>query len=137
MITFDAPRRSVCVERRPRTNTPLQALVTLNDPVFVRCAKGLARRMQLSDDGSYKAGLRTGFRLCVARVPTAEEIAVLRRLHTQAVGSYRNQPAAAEELFGPEASVGQPMKNADPAEFAAWLTVANVLLNLDETLMKY
>ena len=137
MITFDAPRRSVCVERRPRTNTPLQALVTLNDPVFVRCAKGLARRMQLSDDGSYKAGLRTGFRLCVARVPTAEEIAVLRRLHTQAVGSYRNQPAAAEELFGAEASVGQPMENVDPAEFAAWLTVANVLLNLDETLMKY
>ncbi|MEE3373114.1 MAG: DUF1549 and DUF1553 domain-containing protein [Planctomycetota bacterium] len=137
MIAFDAPRRSVCVERRPRTNTPLQALVTLNDPVFVQSARALARRMQLRDDGSCTAGLHFGFRLCVARPPTEQERGELRRLYQRAAKAYRTQPAAAESLSGGAVVTGQQTDSEAAVEFAAWVTVANVLLNLDETLMKY
>ncbi|MBB76341.1 MAG: hypothetical protein CMJ75_17690 [Planctomycetaceae bacterium] len=137
MIAFDAPRRSVCVERRPRTNTPLQALVTLNDPVFVQAARALARRMQLADDGSCTTGLRVGFRLCVARTPTEAESAELRLLYDRMAKTYRTQPAAAVALADGHGIAGQQTPGEAAAEFAAWVTVANVLLNLDETLMKY
>ena len=137
MIAFDAPRRSVCVERRPRTNTPMQALVTLNDPVFVRCARGLAHRMRLRDDGSFRVGLRFGFRLCTARDPAAAEMEELMRLHTLSCDQYRTQPAAAQTLAAGGIAPGPGANLVGVAEMAAWVTVANVLLNLDETLMKY
>jgi hypothetical protein len=137
MIAFDAPRRSVCVERRPRTNTPLQALVTLNDPVFVQCARGLAQRMQLTGDGSCTGGLRYGFRLCTARDPTTAEIEELSRLYTRSLAQYRAQPAAAQALIEGGVTAAALGNLVGGAEMAAWVTVANVLLNLDETLMKY
>ena len=136
MIAFDAPRRNVCTERRPRTNTPLQALVTLNDPVFVQCAAALARRMQLRDDGSAASGVRFGFRLCVARAPVAAELAELLRLYRRAVGIYREQPQAARALAESGLPEGLPRDVSLP-QLAGWITVANVLLNLDESLVKY
>ena len=137
MIAFDAPRRSVCVDRRPRTNTPMQALVTLNDPVFLRCARGLAQRMRSTDDGSFTVGLRIGFRLCTARDPTSAEMEELTRLHARSFDKYRGQPAAAHTLAEGGIAAGPRANQVGVAEMAAWVTVANVLLNLDETLMKY
>ena len=139
MATFDAPSREVCTIRRPRTNTPLQALVTLNDPVYVEAAQALARRM-IREGGSTAAERATrGFRLVIARHPTPPEVDRLVRLHDEAEAEYRDDEAAARRLAtdplgDPPAELGidNPEKLAD---LAAWTVVANVILNLDETFM--
>ncbi len=135
MATFDAPNREVCTVRRPRTNTPLQALVTLNDPVYVEAAQALARRM-IREGGSNLADRAIrGFRLILARSPTGPEIDRLVKLFEDAAAEYRGDEAAAKQmatvpLGPPPADLG-----AEMADLAAWTVVANVLLNLDETFM--
>jgi hypothetical protein len=133
MVTFDAPNREVCTLRRNRSNTPLQALVTLNDPVYVEAAQSLARLM-LRADGGVEARIRDGFRRVLARSPTDPEIKHVATLHENARANYREKPDEAAALIAnPE---NPPPKEIDAVELAAWTTVANVLLNLDETLMK-
>jgi hypothetical protein len=133
MATFDAPSREVCTLRRDRTNTPLQALVTLNDPVHVEAAQSLARRMaSASADAKEKASL--GFRLCLTRLPTDAEIDRLVRMHAEALAHYQADAKAATDMA--TNPIGPIPAGADAADLAAWTTVANVLLNLDEMLMK-
>lgn len=133
MATFDAPSREVCTLRRDRTNTPLQALVTLNDPVYVEAAQALARRMNASaTDPKEKA--RHGFRLCLTRQPNDAELQRLVQMHDEALKVYKADPKAATDLA--TNPLGPVPTGADVADLAAWTTVANVLLNLDETLMK-
>ncbi len=144
MTTFDAPSREVCTIRRIRTNTPLQAFVTLNDPVFVEAAQGLARRavresqVKTAADGSETAApesvIRHAFRLCLMREPTEAEFDRLGQLHHTALARFRSAPDAARQLaYEP---LGPCELDCDPAELAALTLVANVLLNLDETLTK-
>lgn len=128
MSTFDAPNREVCTLRRSRTSTPLQALVTLNDPVYVEAAIGLAGRMSKAS-GSVDEQIRHGFRLCVARPPSGPELDRLKSFYEEAASEFRSQPENAKKLINKEEA-----ENA--AQMAALTTVANVLLNLDETLMK-
>jgi mono/diheme cytochrome c family protein len=130
-IAFDAPSREVACERRPRTNTPLQALATLNDKAFVECAAALARRMMTEAKGDRDRAIH-GFRLCVARAPTAQELDHLLALYQQNLAKYRNDPAAVKAM----ATNGNAVKDVDLRELAAWTVVANVLLNLDETITK-
>jgi hypothetical protein len=143
-MAFDAPSREVCTERRPRTNTPLQALATLNDKAFVDPAAALARRM-MSEPASGERGTSVprstneeratlGFRLCTARIPTKTELTHLLNLYQESLEKYRKDPSAAKTLA--TAGIGPPPSNLDIAELAAWTVVANVLLNLDETLTK-
>jgi hypothetical protein len=139
MATFDAPNREVCTIRRPRTNTPLQALVTLNDPVYVEAAQGLARRMIREGGSTAAERAARGFRLVLARDPRPPEVARLVSLHDEATAEYRNDPEAARQmatdpLGAPPAdlAIDTPEKLAD---LAAWTVVANVILNLDETFM--
>jgi hypothetical protein len=133
MATFDAPSRETCTLRRDRTNTPLQALVTLNDPVYVEAAQALARRMNLaSPDAKEKA--RLGFRLCLTRQPTDDELQRLLRMHEEALAFYKADAKAATDMA--TNPLGPIPPGGDVADLAAWTTVANVLLNLDETLMK-
>ncbi len=133
MVTFDAPNREVCTLRRNRTNTPLQALVTLNDPVYVEAAQALGR---LIADGSAtpEEKARAGFRRVLLRPPRADEVAALVALYRDALAAYTREPELAVAFnTGPD----QPPPATFPApELAAWTAVANVLLNLDETLMK-
>jgi hypothetical protein len=133
MATFDAPNREVCTIRRVRTNTPLQALVTLNDPVYVEAAQALARRM--AQGGATSADkARLGFRLCVARSPRDAELERLVKMYDYAHAEYaKDKEKAAQLATNP---LGPAPQGADVADLAAWTTVANVLLNLDETLMK-
>lgn len=131
---FDAPSREVCCDRRPRTNTPLQALVTLNDPAFFQAAIALGRRMQHEGQGSVEDRIVYGFRLCVARQPSAEEIKPLAELFYAARQKYRAQPQAAQQLVQGLDRTNVPSDQA--IDWAAWTVVANVLLNLDETLCK-
>lgn len=133
-MAFDAPSREVACERRPRTNTPLQALATLNDQVFVEASGALARRLLTEIQAGDRERLQHGFRLCVTRFPTAVEQELLGRLYTENLEKYRKDVAAARALVK-KTGVAMPM-GLDPAEMAAWTVVANVLLNLDETITK-
>ncbi len=124
-IAFDANSREVCTARRPRTNTPLQALVLLNDPVYIECAQGLARRMLKAGKGDLERGIRFGFRACTARLPNPAETEHLVRFYHQMVERYRKDLDATRKLTG-----------TDDPTLAGWVMVAHVLLNLDETISK-
>jgi hypothetical protein len=133
-MAFDAPSREVCTERRPRTNTPLQALATLNDKAFVDPAAALARRMMAEVRGADKDRAVYGFRLAVARRPGARELDLLLKLYQANLAKYRKDPADAKALAA--SGLGAPPPELDVAQLAAWTVVANVLLNLDETITK-
>jgi hypothetical protein len=134
LTTFDAPTREACAAGRPRTNTPLQALVLLNDPAFVEAARGLARRT-LSEGGPDDAGrMEFAFRLCAARRPTAREVDILTRFYRRQLALYRDDRAAATALVAAGES-GRPAA-VDAAGLAAWTAVGSLLLNLDETITK-
>jgi mono/diheme cytochrome c family protein len=132
-MAFDAPSREVACERRPRTNTPLQALAVLNDKAFVEPAAALARRMLSEVKGDDRARATHGFRLCVARAPSAAEAELLLELYRDNLAKYQKDAAAAKAMAG---LLPPPSAKVDPAELAAWTVVANVLLNLDETITK-
>ena len=134
MATFDAPNREVCTLRRSRSNTPLQALVTLNDPVYVEAAQGLARRMYAEGGATAAERAVYGFKLCVARAPEANELQTLVALHQQAIEDLKGRPEEAKRLATDP--LGPLPEGADAIELAAWTALANVLLNLDETLMR-
>jgi hypothetical protein len=134
MTAFDAPSRNFCTVNRPRTNTPLQALVTLNDPVYVEAAQALGRRMVREGGTSVPERLTYGFRLCLTRPPKEAELRRLIDLYEKAKAGYaKNRPAAEQMATLP---LGPLPKDADPVEMAAWTVVGNVLLNLDEVLTK-
>jgi hypothetical protein len=135
MATFDAPSREVCTIRRPRTNTPLQALVTMNDPAYVEAAQALARRM-IREGGSTTAdrALR-GFRLVLARQPVAAEIDRLVRLHDDVLVDFQESPEDAKKMATDPLGPPPPDLTANLADLAAWTVVANVILNLDEAFM--
>ncbi len=134
LVTFDAPDRETCTVRRARTNTPLQALVLLNDPTYVEAARKLAERMMTEAGPSVEDRIAFAFRLTTARRPKAAETAVLREIFLRQVAQFRESPAAALKLL----SVGESPRNTalDPAELGAWSAVASVILNLDETVTK-
>jgi hypothetical protein len=133
MVTFDAPNREVCTIRRTRTNTPLQALVTLNDPVYVEAAQALARKMA-AGGSTPEDKARLGFRLCLARSPSDVEIARLVRLYDSArEGLAKDRDKAMKLATEP---LGPVPKDMDVVDLASWTVVGNVLLNLDEMLMK-
>ncbi len=133
MATFDAPSRESCTLRRNRTNTPLQALVTMNDPVFIETAQALARRMA-QQNGTLEDKARYGFSLCLTRQPSDAETKRLVKMHDDALTIYNADAAKAKDMA--TNPIGAAPPGANLADLAAWTTVANVLLNLDETLMK-
>lgn len=133
MATFDAPNREVCTVRRTRTNTPLQALVTLNDPVYIEAAQALARRM-VSAGKTPAERAAFGIRLCLSRPPTSSEVARLVKLYEGALERYTKNPAEAQKMA--TEPLGPPPAEMNVSELAAWTVVGNVLLNLDEVLMK-
>jgi hypothetical protein len=134
MTTFDAPERTVCNVRRLRTNTPLQALVTLNDPVYVEAAQALARRMIAAGGATTASRAAFGFRLCVARPPKDAEthrlVELFDRTHEQFAKTPDRAAALATKPLGPLPG------GVNAVDAASWTVVANVLLNLDETLAK-
>ena len=134
MVTFDAATREVCVLRRPRTNTPLQALVTLNDPVYVEAAQALVRRVVREGGPTQADKVRYGFRLCLARAATDMETARLEQLYESSRERLARQPQEAEKLA--TQPLGPLPAGADAVQLAAWTVVGNVLLNLDELLMR-
>jgi hypothetical protein len=133
MATFDAPNREVCTVRRDRSNTPLQALVTMNDPVYMEAAQALARRM-INAGETPAQRIRRGFELCVSREPTKEEIAKITELYEKARLRYAYAPWDALNVG--TKPIGAAPKGTQYDDLAAWTVIGSVLLNLDETLMK-
>ncbi len=131
LVAFDAPTREQCSTARPRTNTPLQSLVLLNDPGFVEAARALAHRVLAEGGADEAARLRHAFRLCTARDPDAHELGLLRLFHAEQQAHYRQHSAQAKAL-----SSGEEAPAQDVRELAAWTAVANLLLNLDETITR-
>ena len=135
MTTFDAPSREVCTIRRIRTNTPLQALVTLNDPVFIEAAQGVARRIQSSSgDQPLSQKANQVLRLVLCRDASADEAERIVKLFEEMRTIYRERPE--EALAIATDPLGPLPEGADLPTFAAWTVVANVLLNLDETISR-
>lgn len=133
MAQFDAPNREVCTVRRIRTNTPLQALVTMNDPVYVEAAQSLARKMiEAGDDPQTR--IEFAFHQCLIREPSDAELERLSRLASEAYQQYSAQLEKAKQIATDP--LGDLSEEADVAEYAAWTVVCNVILNLDEMLMK-
>lgn len=131
---FDAPDRSICTIKRSQTNTPLQALVTLNDPVYVEAAQAMGRRLIAERGGDVDARLTRGFRLALLRDPTPEEHAVLRDVYDAARAGYDQAPAQAMKMATDPR--GPLPEGVDAADAAAMTVVCNVILNLDEFLSK-
>jgi hypothetical protein len=133
MATFDAPNREVCTLRRNQTNTPLQALVTMNDPVYVEAAQALARIM-LQHDGPLNDQIATGFKRCLLRDPSAAELAALAALfhdtHQELSSEPENALKVATDPLGPLP------EGVTPINGAAMTVVCNVLLNVDEMILK-
>lgn len=134
MATFDAPNREVCTSRRGRTNTPLQALVTLNDPVYVEAAQALARRVLSSGAQTPDELVRFAWRTALIREPAAEEISRVSRLVQDAAASYAERPEEAKLIATDP--IGPEPEGSDLAQLAAWTVACNVILNLDEIFLK-
>lgn len=129
IVTFDGSSREVCTQRRIRTNTPLQALVTLNDPVFVEAARNLAVKMRASGKDQ-QAWIREGYKTAMSKDITPAKLTILSKLYTETFEKFKKDPAAASSLAN--------CKDNMPAvgELAALTVVANAIMNLDEFLSK-
>lgn len=134
LLAFDASTREECVVDRPRSNTPLQALVLLNDPTFVESARTFAARMIQEGGADPSARIERGFQLAVSRRPRGPEVRVLMELMQHHYDQYRADPSAAQALLSAGLEPNPP--DIDPAELAAWTSVARVLLNLHETISR-
>lgn len=132
-VNFDATSRLTCTVKRSRSNTPLQALTLLNDPVYVEAAMALARQV-LTAPGTRteRERLRSAFRRVLSRDPVEIELSALERLLTGQRAAYRAAPKAAAELVAPFPKA----EGVEHTEYAAWYAVATALLNLDETITK-
>ncbi len=130
-LTFDATSRERCTVRRVRTNTPLQALTTLNDEAYFEAARALAARALRDRAPDASAVATYAFRLAVTRTPTDAELARILASYSDQLARFKKDSASAER-----AVAGFAVNGIDPAEQAAWTLVANALLNLDETVTK-
>lgn len=131
--TFDAPDREKCTSRRAVTNTPLQALVTLNDPTYIEAARNLAQNL-LEKKETDDQRLREAFEQVTARPPSSAELQVLRASLKGEMASYKQNAGGAEDLL----KIGESAvdRKVEPAVLAAWTNLCTVLLNLDETITK-
>ncbi len=134
LVTFDAPDREVCTVRRSRTNTPLQALVLMNDPTYVEASRKLAERILKDGGKTTEERLAFAFRTVLTRAPKDAELKILRKMFDDQLAVYQKDAKAAEKLL----KVGESLRDEklEVAELAAWTMLASALLNLDETVTR-
>jgi hypothetical protein len=132
MGTLDAPSREACRVRRERTNTPLQALLLMNEQLFVEASRALAERTLREAPADSQARLRHLYRLVTARAPDEVEMSVLRDTLQEHLARFRANPQAAQQLIRVGESAPTPSMN--PEELAAWTMLGNLVLNLDEVI---
>ena len=120
--------------RRERTNTPMQALLLLNDPQYVEAARGLAERVLSESHVSDRDRAERLWRICLGRFPEGGELEDLTNAYQEELSFFGEREEAAKGLIG----IGDvpPVGGSDPAKLAAWTTVASLVLNLDEVVTK-
>ena len=131
LITLDCPESSVACASRNRSNTPLGALVTLNNEVYIEAARALGRRLAAIAAADDQERIHYGFQLCVVRPPSESETAVLMEVLTSSRQCYQSQPEKAGERVGDYAVTDRP-----DYETASWIAVARVMMNLDEMIVR-
>ena len=151
MVTFDSPSREFCVSRRIRTNTPLQALVTLNDPVYIEAAEAMAILMAEKGGESIGQQLTYGYQLALMRTPEPPKLEALENLYAEAIRYYQNEPASSEGIIkkvvnkvAADKKESEEEKKKENRKFPplekpqlkALAVVANAILNLDSFIMK-
>jgi hypothetical protein len=134
LAVFDAPNRNLCEVYRSTTNTPLQAFTTLNETSFVESARALAERMMAEGGGEPAGAIDYAYRLAISRSASQSEREILLGVYQRAHDRFAEQPNEAAALL--EVGDSPVPKGLDPVELAAWTTVTQVILNLDETLTK-
>ncbi len=134
LLAFDAPTREECTVERARSNTPLQALVLLNDPTYVEAARVFAWRVLAEGGQTTDQRVRWAYRVALSREPQRQELAVLTGLLEKHRSEYGANPAAAKQLVS--AGEAATPDDVDLAELAAWTSVVRVLLNLHETITR-
>jgi hypothetical protein len=134
LTAFDAPSREECTVERPRSSTPLQALVLLNDPTYVEAARAFAERIIKEGAKTLAQRLSYAYRLALSRDIKVAEQKVLTALYEKHLGEYRTDKTAAEKLV--KTGERPVPSNMDVAELAAWTSVARVILNLHETITR-
>ena len=132
MTNFDAAGREACVVRETRTNTPLQALNLMNDVTFSEAARFIAQRMMKEAGSDVQSRLRHGFRLVLSRQPTDAETGVLQNSFNYHRDYFASDVSKAQALLKEGQSPADPSLN--PAELAAYASVASLVLNLDEAI---
>ncbi|MFY0652898.1 MAG: DUF1553 domain-containing protein [Cyclobacteriaceae bacterium] len=134
MLAFDAPDRSVCTVKRESTNTPMQALVLMNDPQFVEASRVLAERMQKEGGKNIESRLQYAFRLLCSRKASDKELELMKKQYDTAFSKYQKEPSAAEAFL----QIGEyPFSTTlDKIETAALAMVVNMMMNFDEAYMK-
>ncbi|MGI9241361.1 MAG: DUF1553 domain-containing protein, partial [Verrucomicrobiales bacterium] len=134
MLIFDVPTREMCSVQRPRTNTPLQALVTLNDPQFVEAARALAQRLIKEGGDTPASRIDLAFRLVTSRHPSQREIEILTGALAEQQEKFSSAPAEAEKFL----QVGESARDEsiELIEHASWTVLAQMILNLDESLTR-
>jgi hypothetical protein len=134
LSAFDAPDREYCQLRRPLTDTPLQALVLLNDPTYIEASRKIAERMMRDGGSTPETRIAFLFRLATAHSPATDELTVLSNTFSRQLERYKEDPNAAMKLL----AVGESKSDAklDPPELAAYTAVASMVLNLDEVITK-
>jgi hypothetical protein len=130
LTSFDVPDATLACTRRNRSNTPLQALTLLNDAAFVEFAQALAGRLVTEVKGDQER-VRLAFRLTTGRGPAEDEMAVVLRVLAKQRQTYTADAAGAKQLCG-----GKTPSGLDEKEFAAWVMVGRVVLNLDEAITR-
>ncbi len=134
LLAFDAPTREECTAQRARSNTPLQALVMLNDPTYVESARKFAERIGREGGESVEDRIRFAMRLATSRTASDAEVGVLQNLYKQQLQEYSSHKQAAEKLLAIGASPRE--SSMDIAPLAAWTDVARTVLNLNETITR-
>ncbi len=134
MTAFDLPQRDVCIVKREKTNTPLQALILMNDPQFVEAARILAERIQREGGTSSGQKISMAFHLICGREPSTQEKSLLQTQYRQAFQKFRQHPETAMALLEVGAAPSDP--SLEKSETAAWTMVTNTIMNFDEAYMK-
>ena len=134
MATFDAPDRAICTEQRSITCTPLQAFVTLNEKGFIEAARALANRVLREGGSDLNQKISFAYKTVLARPPSAKERKIITAVHEDMVATYQKDLKAAVDLLSADDTKGTG--KLDELDLVAWTAVANVLLNLDETITK-
>lgn len=134
MLAFDAPTREECTAERTVSNTPLQALVLLNDPSYVEAARAFAQRIMREGGDRSDDRIALAFHYALSRDPSEEETTMLRDLYHAHLMEYTNDPEAANAIL--QVGIVPAPDGVDPVDLAAWISVTRVILNLHETITR-